>query len=127
MLRVCDFTNCYYISSKILSPALEKCTNLQVLRVANTNLTCNLLGKILARCPQLEHISLSVGVKDFWLKNSLNPEALDTVLPQSPVGCPWERLLKLTNFKDSEGTLKNVKKLEFHIPPDSVILGVILR
>jgi hypothetical protein len=85
------------------------------------------MGKILVKCTQLEQLSLSVRVKDFWLKNSPSPEALDKVLPQSPVDCPWERLLKLTYFKDSEETLKNLKKLDFHIPPDSVILGVILR
>ena len=125
-LRICDVTNVYYISRKLLSPALEKCTNLKVLRVANSNLTCQMVGRILARCTQLVELSLSAGVKKFWLRNLHIPEELEQVLSQS-VGCPWEGMLNHTYFKDSRETLRKLQKLEFHAPPDPTILGVILR
>lgn len=126
LITSCDFTNCYYVPTKILASAIEKCCNVRTLRLLNSSVNLTQLAKILVKCNKVERLALNVATKEFWTKDFLDEKKFE-ILPEVPRGCPWERLFRLCVLRECLDTWRNLIQLELDLVPDSVILGTVLR
>ena len=106
IIKVVDFTNCYWISDSFLTSFIQQCVNLEVLLVAGTRLTCSDLAIIFKYCHKVTQLSLTIHTNDLW-RNSLH--------------LPWQQfifhplpgeLFNLCVLQDVRQSIRKIRVLE---------------
>lgn len=101
ILKECNFNNCYWIPSDLLKSFIVKCTNIETLGIAETQLDSKDLPLIFSTCKKVTELSISLHESD------------PIVDPYASV-CPDSEIARSSypSLESCGGSLKKLKKLE---------------